>query len=65
MPFKPVIEPNIEGAFLSEHPMDIVKYGRAGNVTFMTGVTTDDGAFVSPCTVSPFFTFNQIIIYSF
>ncbi|KAF2902141.1 hypothetical protein ILUMI_04049 [Ignelater luminosus] len=48
MPFKPVIEPNIEGAFLSEHPMDTVKNGRAGNVTFMTGITTDEGAFVSP-----------------
>jgi len=44
IPFKPVLEPNIEGAFLTEEPIDIIKSGKAANVPFMTGLTTEDGA---------------------
>lgn len=44
IPFKPVIEPNHEGAFISEHPIDIIKSGKAANIPFMTGITTEEGA---------------------
>lgn len=44
IPFKPVIEPDLEGAFLTEHPVDIIKTGRAANVPWILGVNTDDGA---------------------
>ncbi|KAF2899651.1 hypothetical protein ILUMI_06511 [Ignelater luminosus] len=50
IPFKPVIEPNIKGAFLTEHPIDIIKSGKAANIPFLLGLNSEDGAFVSSCT---------------
>ncbi|KAF2883617.1 hypothetical protein ILUMI_22551 [Ignelater luminosus] len=47
-PFRPVIEKGIEGAFLPAHPAEIIKSGQAAKVPFMTGVTTEDGAALSP-----------------
>ncbi|XP_025830931.1 venom carboxylesterase-6-like [Agrilus planipennis] len=44
IPFKPVIEPNVEGAFLSEHPLDIIKSRRMADVPWITGINTGDGA---------------------
>ncbi|KAF2901295.1 hypothetical protein ILUMI_04893, partial [Ignelater luminosus] len=43
IPFKPVIEPNVEGAFLTEHPTDIIKSGKASDVPWITGLNTEDG----------------------
>ncbi|KAF2902810.1 hypothetical protein ILUMI_03375 [Ignelater luminosus] len=45
--FKPVIEPDLNGAFITEHPLDIVKSGKAANVPFLIGITTEDGALKS------------------
>lgn len=45
--YKPVVEPNIAGAFLAEDPIDIIKSGKAANVPIMTGLTTEDGAIKS------------------
>ncbi|KAF2901292.1 hypothetical protein ILUMI_04890, partial [Ignelater luminosus] len=47
IPFKPVVEPNIENAFLPEHPTEIIKSGKAAKVPLLTGITTQDGAFRS------------------
>lgn len=44
MPFRPVVEPDIEGAFIAEHPVDIIKAGKSAKVPFITGLNTDDGA---------------------
>lgn len=43
IPFRPVIEPNIEGAFLAEDPLEIIKSGRSQPVPWITGINTDDG----------------------
>ncbi|KAF2899652.1 hypothetical protein ILUMI_06512 [Ignelater luminosus] len=45
--FRPVIEPNVEGAFLTEHPADIIKSGKAANVPFLVGFNSEDGTFQS------------------
>lgn len=42
--FKPIIEPDLEGAFLSKDPLDIIKSGEAEQVPVMTGITTNDGS---------------------
>lgn len=44
IPFKPVIELPHEGAFLTEHPADIIRSGRAPNIPFITGLNSEDGA---------------------
>ncbi|KAF2902653.1 hypothetical protein ILUMI_03538 [Ignelater luminosus] len=44
MPFRPVVEPNIEGAFITEHPIDIIRSGKSAKVPFITGINTEDGA---------------------
>lgn len=44
IPFKPVIEAKVEGAFLTEHPADIIKAGKAAAVPWVTGINTEDGA---------------------
>ncbi|KAF2892969.1 hypothetical protein ILUMI_13203 [Ignelater luminosus] len=47
IPFKPVVEPDIEGAFITKHPVDIIKSGKVANVPLIFGITTEDGAFKS------------------
>lgn len=42
-----MVEPNLEGAFLAEDPIDIIKSGKAANVPIITGLTTEDGAIKS------------------
>lgn len=42
--FKPVIEPNIEGAFITEDPVDTIISGKSAHVPLMIGVTTEEGA---------------------
>lgn len=44
IPFKPVIEPPHPGAFLTEHPADIIRSGKSPSVPLITGINTDDGA---------------------
>lgn len=44
IPFKPVIEPRVEGAFLTEHPADIIKSGKSAQIPWVTGINTEDGA---------------------
>jgi len=41
------VELDIEGAFIPQHPVDIIKSGKAANIPFMTGITTDEGALKS------------------
>ncbi|XP_066251364.1 venom carboxylesterase-6-like [Euwallacea similis] len=44
IPFKPTIEPNLEGAFLAEHPVEIIKSGRSAEIPLIVGITSEDGA---------------------
>ncbi|XP_063931967.1 juvenile hormone esterase-like isoform X2 [Zophobas morio] len=44
IPFKPVVEPNLEGAFLVEHPIESMKEGRFAQVPWIVGLNTNDGA---------------------
>lgn len=44
IPFKPVIEPNLPEAFLTEHPKDIIQAGNVANVPWMNGLNKDEGA---------------------
>lgn len=44
IPFKPCVEPKHVGAFLSQHPIEIIKSGEAAKIPWMTGVNSDDGA---------------------
>ncbi|KAF2879713.1 hypothetical protein ILUMI_26463 [Ignelater luminosus] len=60
MPFRPVIERGIDGAFLPTHPSEILKSGKAAEIPFMTGITTEDG-----CSRSPGFFGNPEIIKDF
>ncbi|XP_031343044.1 uncharacterized protein LOC116170681 [Photinus pyralis] len=41
--FKPVIEPDVTGAFLTQHPLDIIRKGNFAKVPFMLGITANDG----------------------
>ncbi|KAF2902811.1 hypothetical protein ILUMI_03376 [Ignelater luminosus] len=45
--FKPVVEPKLEGAFLTQHPAGIIKSGKAANVPLLIGLTTQEGALKS------------------
>ncbi|KAF2902650.1 hypothetical protein ILUMI_03535 [Ignelater luminosus] len=45
--FKPVIEPDIDGAFLTEDPIDIIRSSKSAEIPFITGITTEDGALKS------------------
>lgn len=43
IPFRPVIEPNVDGAFLVEKPETTAELGKAANVPIVLSFTTDDG----------------------
>ncbi|KAF5288889.1 hypothetical protein FQA39_LY03768 [Lamprigera yunnana] len=45
--FKPIVESVKDGAFLPEHPLDIIKDDKIAQIPFMTGVTTAEGAMKS------------------
>ncbi|KAB0797805.1 hypothetical protein PPYR_08798 [Photinus pyralis] len=47
IPHKPVIEPELPGAFLTKLPLDIIKSGGLAQVPYINGITTDDGTFKS------------------
>ncbi|XP_049801482.1 esterase FE4-like [Schistocerca nitens] len=44
--FVPSVEPNVEGAFLTEHPADILHKGKYINVPLLTGVASREGKFL-------------------
>ncbi|XP_030754509.1 venom carboxylesterase-6-like [Sitophilus oryzae] len=44
IPFKPTVEPDVEGAFLTEHPVEAVKKGKSAPVPMIVGITKNDGA---------------------
>lgn len=46
IPFPPVIEPDIPGAFITNHPRD-VKEPHGNSIPWMTGITSDEGAMKS------------------
>ncbi|KAF2886682.1 hypothetical protein ILUMI_19491, partial [Ignelater luminosus] len=48
VPFRPVVEKGIEGAFLPAHPSDIIRSGKSAKVPFILGITTQDGCARSP-----------------
>lgn len=46
IPFPPVVEPDLPGAFMTKHPRDEVQ-PHALYVPFMTGLTHDEGSMKS------------------
>ncbi|XP_063991352.1 uncharacterized protein LOC135169896 [Diachasmimorpha longicaudata] len=44
IPFKPVVEPNYPGAFLTEDPVKILDNGNLTDIPWMTGFTSHEGA---------------------
>lgn len=42
VPFPPVVEPDLPGAFITEHPRDDNK-SHGMQIPFLTGLTTDEG----------------------
>lgn len=46
VPFPPVVEPDLPGAYITKHPRDIVE-PHGLSVPLMTGLTTDEGAMKS------------------
>ena len=48
IPFRPVVEYDHPGAFLKEDPIVAVKNGRMSDITWMTGITADEGALRTP-----------------
>lgn len=49
IPFPPVVEPNVAGAFITKHPRDVSDPHSLG-LPWMTGLTLDEGALKSACT---------------
>nr|ASM90852.1 putative juvenile hormone esterase 1 [Colaphellus bowringi] len=43
IPFKPSVEPKVEGAFLTDHPLNLIKSGQSMDVPVIAGLTTEDG----------------------
>uniref|UniRef100_A0A348G5Z4 Carboxylic ester hydrolase n=1 Tax=Odontomachus monticola TaxID=613454 RepID=A0A348G5Z4_ODOMO len=48
IPFRPVIEPNHPGAFLSENPIISAKHGHIADIPWMTGITSEEGSLRVP-----------------
>lgn len=49
IPFKPVVESKVEGAFLPDNPRQIIKSRQHSDVPFLTGLTAQDGAIKASC----------------
>lgn len=43
IPFKPVIEPKVQGAFMTEHPVETIASGKSTDVPMIIGLNTEDG----------------------
>lgn len=48
IPFRPVIEPKHEEAFLIEDPLISVRKGRLLDIPWMTGITSEEGSLKVP-----------------
>jgi hypothetical protein len=46
IPFPPVVEPDLPGAFITKHPRDEVAPHALG-IPWLTGITSDEGAMKS------------------
>lgn len=46
IPFPPVVEPDLPGAFITQHPRDVYE-PHAISIPWMTGLTSDEGAMKS------------------
>lgn len=49
IPFRPVVEPESEGAFLTENPIQLYENGDVADVPLMTGFTKNEGGIRSSC----------------
>ncbi|XP_012252139.2 venom carboxylesterase-6-like [Athalia rosae] len=43
IPFRPIVEPNHPGAFLTEDPAEALKAGRIADIPWMSGITSHEG----------------------
>ena len=48
VPLPPVVEPDLPGAFITEHPRD-VKQPHGLSIKWMAGLTTDEGVLKTAC----------------
>ncbi len=46
IPFPPVVEPDLPGAFITQHPRDVYE-PHAIAIPWMTGLTSEEGAMKS------------------
>ena len=46
VPFPPVVEPNLPGAFITNHPKDVIN-SHGNSLPWMTGLTSEEGAMKS------------------
>lgn len=46
IPFPPVVEPDLPGAFITEHPKDVAE-PHGLSIPWMTGLTSDEGVIKS------------------
>lgn len=53
IPFRPVIEPEHPGAFITEDPFVATKAGHLVDIPWMTGVTSEEGSLKVPSIYSP------------
>lgn len=53
IPFRPVIEPEHPGAFITEDPFVATKAGHLVDIPWMTGVTSEEGSLKAPSIYSP------------
>ncbi|KAI7815485.1 carboxylesterase, partial [Rhyzopertha dominica] len=44
IPFRPIVEPKVPGAFISQDPIEIIKSGQFSQIPWLTGINTEDGA---------------------
>lgn len=68
IPFPPVVEPDLAGAFIAVHPKDIPR-PHGISIPWLTGLTSDEGAMKSARMLrysdSAHVTPNSIFMYSF
>lgn len=57
IPFPPVVEPDLPGAFITQHPRDVYE-PHAISIPWMTGLTSDEGAMKSARKLTLFFWFD-------
>lgn len=58
IPFPPVVEPDLPGAFITQHPRDVYE-PHAISIPWMTGLTSDEGAMKSARKLTFFFVLTR------